>query len=96
MLRHHLAHGYTILLRLGRRGQKTERLTLHVIEHHETVKRVCQNLEQHKKDPKRTFFAEDLHPMYAIEELEQYIRKAQKIVDDFQAVTGTIKAKRPS
>ena len=34
--------------------------------------------------------------MYAIEELEQYIRKAQKIVDDFQAVTGTIKAKRPS
>jgi hypothetical protein len=89
-LRHHLAHGYIVSFRLGRRGKKTERPNLHVIEHREATKRLLKNIESHKKDPTHTFWAEDLHPIYTIEDIEAHLRVANAIISEVQVATEAI------
>jgi hypothetical protein len=90
-LRHHLAHGYTVIFPLGRRGKKSSRPNLHIMEHEELVKRLRENLEAHRKDSSRVFWAEDLHPLYTIEDLNSHIANAETITAKFQEVMAEIK-----
>ena len=87
IVRHHLAHGYALLFKIGRRGVRTKRPNLHIHQHRETTKRLLANQEAFKRDPKMEFWAEDLHPMYTIEELEEHIENVAKIKAEFESAS---------
>ena len=90
LIRHHLAHGYVVLLKLGRRGTRTERPNLHIFLHKELTKRVGESEEAFKRDPTIKFWAEDLHPMYTIEELEAHIENIAKLREEFESASFAI------
>jgi hypothetical protein len=95
VVRHHLAHGYPILFKKGRRGVRTNRPNLHIHEYRETKKRILENEEAFKRDPTITFWAEDLHPIYTIEELEAHIENIAKLKAEFESASSAILPRLP-
>ncbi|HUB63662.1 MAG TPA: hypothetical protein VL996_04325, partial [Methylocella sp.] len=56
LVRHHLAHGFALLFKLGRRGVCPNRPNLHIYEYRETTKRLRANQEAFKRDPTMKFW----------------------------------------
>jgi hypothetical protein len=85
-----LLTGNAVLFKMGRRGVRTKRPNLHIYQHRETVKRILENQEAFKRDPTIELWAEDLHPMYTIEELEAHIENVSKLRAEFERASSAV------
>jgi hypothetical protein len=89
-VRHHLAHGYIYLLKIGRGGTRTERPCIHVAEYRETAKRIRVYEAAAAANPDRRVYASDLHPVYSIEELETHLYHVADLTTRFVAASEAI------